>query len=164
MLSSQGKMNQNLEPNQIRIYSIGFTKISAEEFFGRLIRAGIKKVIDVRLKNISQLSGFAKKKDLEYFLKALGNIGYLHLPILAPTEEMLNEYRKNRDWPTYEQKFKALLEERNVESILNASDLNKSCLLCTEETPAHCHRRVVAEYLKDKWGSIGVEIVHLIKK
>lgn len=156
-------MNQNIETNQIKIYSIGFTKISAEEFFGKLIKAGVKQVIDVRLKNISQLSGFAKKKDLEYFLKALGNIGYAHLPILAPTEEMLYEYRENYDWPTYERKFTALLEERKVESILNASDLNKCCLLCTEEEPFHCHRRVVAEYLKNKWGSIEVEIVHLIK-
>jgi uncharacterized protein (DUF488 family) len=144
----------------ITIYSIGFTKISAEQFFGSLIKSGVKKIIDVRLKNISQLSGFAKKKDLEYFLRALGNIGYVHMPILAPTENMLREYREKGDWGKYEQRFKELLEERKIENTLKSSDLDNGCLLCTEETPLHCHRRLVAEYLQRKWSN--VKITHLV--
>jgi len=144
----------------ITIYSIGFTKISAEQFFGSLIKSGVKKIIDVRLNNISQLSGFAKKKDLEYFLRALGNISYVHMPLLAPTENMLREYREKRDWEKYEQRFKCLLEERKIEDKLNPSELDKGCLLCAEETPLHCHRRLVAEYLQRKWGN--VKITHLV--
>jgi len=147
--------------SDIKLYTIGFTKISAEGFFSKLIIAGVKKVIDIRLNNSSQLAGFAKKDDLKYFLRALGNIDYIHFPVLAPNEEILSEYKKKKgDWSLYEKKFIALMEERKVESALNPSDFDQGCLLCSEHLPEHCHRRLVAEYLKSKWGN--VEIEHIV--
>ena len=123
-----------------------------------LIKAGVTKVVDARLNNSSQLAGFAKKDDLKYFLKALGNIDYLHLPILAPTEEILTEYKKNKgDWQLYEKKFLALMEERRIENAVNPSELDGVCLLCSEHLPKQCHRRLVAEYLKSKWGNVDIE-------
>ncbi len=145
----------------IKIYTIGFTQKSAEQFFDKLIKAGVRKVVDARLNNSSQLAGFAKKDDLRYFLKALGNIDYIHMPVLAPTEDILTEYKKNKgDWPTYEKKFLALMAERRIENIITPAELDQACLLCSEHIPEHCHRRLVAEYLKGKWGN--VEIVHLV--
>lgn len=145
----------------IKIYTIGFTQTSAEEFFGKLIKTGVKKIVDVRLNNSSQLAGFAKKDDLRYFLKSLGNIGYIHIPVLAPTEEILTEYKKNKgDWPIYEKKFLAIMAERRIENVVRPADLDQACLLCSEHLPEHCHRRLVAEYLKGKWGN--VEIAHLV--
>ncbi len=145
----------------IRIYTIGFTQKSAEQFFAKLINAGVKKIIDARLNNSSQLAGFAKKDDLRFFLKTLGNIDYSHMPVLAPTEDILAEYKKNKgDWTTYEKKFLTLMAERRIENIVIPAELDQTCLLCSEHLPEHCHRRLVAEYLKGKWGN--VEIVHLI--
>lgn len=145
----------------IRIYTIGFTQTSAEQFFGRLIKAGVKKIVDARLNNSSQLAGFAKKDDLRYFLKAIANIDYIHMPVLAPSEEMLTEYKKKKgDWQTYEKNFLALMEERRIENIIRPAEVDQACLLCSEHIPEHCHRRLVAEYLKNKWGN--VEIVHLV--
>lgn len=147
--------------SNIKLYTIGFTKTSAEGFFSKLIVSGVKKVIDIRLNNSSQLAGFAKKDDLQYFLKALGRIDYIHLPILAPNEEILSEYKKKKgDWSLYEKKFIALMEERMVESALNPTDFDHGCLLCSEHLPEYCHRRLVAEYLKNKWGN--VEIEHIV--
>lgn len=143
-----------------KIATIGFTQKSAEEFFGALQRARVKRVIDIRLHNTSQLSGFAKRDDLRFFLQAVGHIGYLHEPLLAPTEEILTSYRKKQiTWQEYEERFRALLRERAVEQHLDRSLLDESCLLCSEAKPHHCHRRLVAEYLRDQWGD--VEIVHL---
>lgn len=147
--------------NTIKIYTIGFTKKSAEQFFGKLMKAGVKKVVDARLNNSSQLAGFAKRDDLRYFLKALGNIDYLHMPMLAPTEEILTEYKKNKgDWQLYEKKFLELMEARRIENAINQAELDGACLLCSEHLPKQCHRRLVAEYLKNKWGNVDIE--HLI--
>jgi uncharacterized protein (DUF488 family) len=147
--------------NDIKIYTIGFTKMSAEEFFGKLIKAQVRKVVDARLNNTSQLAGFAKKNDLKYFLEAIGNIDYVHMPILAPSQEILREYKKKRgDWHIYERSFLSLMEERHIEKVVSPEELDQTCLLCSEHLPKHCHRRLVAEYLKDKWGN--VEIEHLI--
>jgi len=122
--------------------------------------SGAARVVDVRLNNISQLSGFAKKDDLAYFLKSICAMEYLHLPELAPTPVLLDAYRKKReDWATYEQRFVALLKERRIEQTLSRDVISESCLLCSEEKPHHCHRRLVAEYLHQHWGD--VEIVHL---
>ena len=126
-----------------------------------MIKAGVKKVVDARLNNSSQLAGFAKKDDLRYFLKTLGNIGYIHMPILAPSEEILTDYKKNKsDWPTYEIKFLALMAERRIENVISPIELDQACLLCSEHIPEHCHRRLVAEYLKNKWDNVDIE--HLI--
>jgi uncharacterized protein (DUF488 family) len=143
----------------MKLFTIGFTKTSAESFFSRLSKAHVHKIVDVRLNNVSQLSGFAKQNDLRYFAKSICGIGYEHVQALAPTQDILDEYKKSKgEWPAYAQKFLALMAKRKVES-LDRSSLNGGCLLCSEEKPHHCHRRLVAEYLKDKWGD--VEIEHL---
>lgn len=143
--------------SQISIYTIGFTKKSAEQFFGKLADAGVRRVIDTRLNNRSQLAGFAKQEDLRYFLKAIAGIDYVHLPLLAPTQELLAEYKKRGgSWDVYEQQFLRLMNERKIETELSRDLLDSSCLLCSEHKPQHCHRRLVAEYLQQKWGEIDI--------
>jgi uncharacterized protein (DUF488 family) len=143
----------------MRLFTIGFTKTSADSFFSRLSRAHVKKLVDVRLNNVSQLAGFAKKDDLKFFAKALCHIDYEHIPELAPTQTILDEYRKSKGaWSTYADKFLNLMAARKIENIDHAR-LDGSCLLCSEDKPHHCHRRLVAEYLKGKWDN--VEIEHL---
>jgi uncharacterized protein (DUF488 family) len=137
------------------LYTIGFTKKNAEAFFGKLKRAGIKKVIDIRLNNESQLAGFTKKDDLRFFLRALLNCDYRHDPNWAPTKEILDDYKNNKiDWIEYEMRFKKLIDDRKIEDKISAEDLDGTCLLCSEPTPEKCHRRLVAEYLKKKLGDI----------
>ena len=147
------------------MYTIGFTKKSASDFFETLRDSGAKRLVDVRLNNVSQLAGFAKKNDLEYFLQKICRMKYYHLPELAPTKEMLDSYRKRHgDWETYEREFLALMDERRVYELrvphIGIKRLiADSCLLCSEDQPDRCHRRLVAEYLEERWGD--VEIVHL---
>ncbi len=142
------------------VFTIGFTKKSAQDFFTKLCRVRVNRLVDVRLNNLSQLAGFSKRDDLSYFLKAICGIEYVHLPELAPTQSMLDEYKKNgRDWPKYESQFRSLMSERHVENTVQKDLLDGACLLCSEDRPDHCHRRLVAEYLRDKWG--GFEITHL---
>ena len=144
----------------MRILTIGFTKKSAERFFETLTKAGAKRVVDVRLNNVSQLAGFAKKDDLAYFLDQICHIDYRHVPMLAPTKEMLDGYKKNGgSWDDYERKFLNLMAKSRIEEKLNRELLEDACLLCSEDKPHHCHRRLVAEYLKEHWGD--VEIEHL---
>lgn len=143
------------------INTIGFTKTSAKDFFGRLEKAKVKRVIDVRLKLDSQLSGFAKGKDLPFFLERVCGISYVHEPLLAPTEDMLRAYKKgNMDWNTYEAKYLNLLSTRGIESRLDSGVYDHSCLLCSEHKPHQCHRRLAAEFLSKAWGK-DVKIVHL---
>ena len=144
----------------MRVFTIGFTKKSAADFFELLRASGAKRLVDVRLSNVSQLSGFAKKDDLEYFLSKICRMKYVHLPELAPTREMLDAYRKeHHDWITYESQFLDLLQQRHIEKMSIKRTIANGCLLCSEDTPNHCHRRLVAEYLQQQWGA--VEIVHL---
>ncbi|MFN2587851.1 MAG: DUF488 family protein [Actinomycetota bacterium] len=145
----------------MEICSIGFTKRTAEDFFGALKTAQVKQLIDVRLNNISQLAGFAKRDDLRFFLQSLLGIPYRHEPLLAPTQEMLDEYKKKRgSWADYEKRFINLMEVRAVERVLPKSYFQpRAVLLCSELEPAKCHRRLVIEYLDDRWG--GVTAVHL---
>jgi uncharacterized protein (DUF488 family) len=144
----------------MQIFTIGFTKTSAESFFTRIQRAGVSRVVDVRLRNVSQLAGFAKRDDLRYFVKAICGADYLHRTELAPTEGMLAAYKKQGgSWASYERQFLDLMESRRIERAIAPEDLDASCLLCSENTPHHCHRRLVAEYLQRKWR--GVAIVHL---
>lgn len=144
----------------MKVFTIGFTKKSAEQFFGRLNQAGLTRVIDTRLNNISQLAGFTKKDDLRFFLREVLGIEYVHMPLLAPTKDILDAYKKDGgDWNTYERKFIDLVSSRNIEAKLDRALFNGACLLCSEATPHHCHRRLVAEYLREKWGSL--EIQHL---
>ncbi len=136
------------------VTTIGFTKTNAECFFERLLSAGVRKIVDVRLHNTSQLAGFAKADDLAYFLKKIGDIEYVHQPLLAPTDTMLKAYKKEKgDWSIYENRFLNLMYERKIETRLKPEMLEGACLLCSEATPHHCHRRLVVEYLNDKWDS-----------
>lgn len=143
-------------------YSIGFTKHSAKDFFETLKREGVERLIDVRLNNVSQLAGFAKHRDLAYFLDAICGIEYIHEPkLLAPTPRLLSAYQKRRiDWDTYEQYFHKLMRRRRIEREVDRSLFDRSSvLLCSESTAEHCHRRLVLEYLERQWGDL--EIRHL---
>ena len=144
----------------MKLFTIGFTKKSAERFFGLLRASGAKRVVDVRLHNVSQLAGFAKRDDLRYFLSEICGMGYVHLPELAPTKEILDNYRKHgRDWKAYEIQFADLMRQRQIAESVAQDIISDGCLLCSEDRPNRCHRRLVAEYLNDHWG--GVEITHL---
>jgi uncharacterized protein (DUF488 family) len=143
------------------VTTIGFTKSTAEHFFERLLKAAVKKVVDVRLHNTSQLAGFAKADDLAYFLKRIGGIQYVHQPLLAPSDPMLKAYKKDKgDWPAYEERFVRLMAERQIERRFKPEMFDGVCLLCSEDKPHHCHRRLVCEYLNDKWGGL-LEVRHL---
>ena len=145
----------------MRIYTIGFTKKSAERFFGLLRDSGAKRIVDVRLNNVSQLAGFAKRDDLTYFLERICGVRYVHCPDLAPTKEMLADYRKGRSsWEHYEERFNDLMAARRIEETIDPAVIEDGCLLCSEDRPHHCHRRLVAEYLRERWGG-EAEITHL---
>ena len=134
--------------NKKTIFTIGFTKKTAELFFSLLNEYKIKRIIDVRLSNTSQLAGFAKAADLDYFLKSICGIEYIHMPELAPTREIFNEFKKgNGTWEAYEEGFLQLLKERRIiNNILNKIK-DRDCFLCSEVKPDYCHRRLVAEYI-----------------
>lgn len=137
----------------MEICTIGFTKTNAESFFSRLRKSGARRLVDVRLNNVSQLAGFAKKDDLRYFLRELCGMEYVHLPQLAPTQEMLEAYKKNGGhWTTYERQFLDLMAERRIEEAIAPELIDGGCLLCSEDRPHQCHRRLVAEYLVQHWG------------
>lgn len=153
----------------MKIFTIGFTKTPAKEFFGKLKDSQVKIILDVRLNPSSQLAGFATAKDdnLKFFAKELCNIDYKQLPDLAPTKEILTGYRqkskpkgkRDRAWNEYKRRFIALMRERKIEN-LDQSIFEGACLLCSEHKQDFCHRRLVVEYLKEKWGN--VEIEHLV--
>jgi uncharacterized protein (DUF488 family) len=145
----------------MEIFTIGFTQSSAERFFGRLKQAGVKRLLDVRLNNRSQLAGFAKQDDLAWFLRELCGIEYQHQPLLAPTQTMLDAYKKNGgDWSAYEKEFMALMLTREIENNLNPNDFQTpTAMLCSEATAENCHRRLVIEYLQQHWPDL--RAVHL---
>ncbi len=145
----------------MEVYSVGFTQSTAARFFGRLTEAGIKRLLDVRLNNTSQLAGFAKQDDLAYFLREICGAEYRHEPLLAPTQALLDSYKKQKgSWPDYERSFLALLADRRVEEKLDKSLFAiPTVLLCSEPAAEQCHRRLVLEYLQQQWGDL--EIVHL---
>ncbi|MGW8257192.1 MAG: DUF488 domain-containing protein [Thermoguttaceae bacterium] len=137
------------DSSQILLFTIGFTEKSAEEFFEKLKQAGVRRVVDIRLNNTSQLAGFAKKRDLQYFLRVIANIDYLHQPELAPTKEILADFLKKRiDWAEYQSRYLNLLDERQAATLFSEEDFDRSCLLCSEALPDQCHRRLAAEYLQ----------------
>src|SRR5580704_13024073 len=128
----------------MKIFTIGFTKKSAETFFTELKDAGVRRLVDVRLNNVSQLAGFTKKDDLRYFTREICGIEYVHVPILAPTADILDAFKKHKgDWRVYEEKFLDLMGWRRVEETVSQEMLDGGCLLCSEEKPDHCHRRLV---------------------
>ncbi|SMD16132.1 DUF488 family protein [Sporomusa malonica] len=142
------------------IYTIGSGKKSAQEFFTLLQQNGVRRVIDIRLNNTSQLAGYTKKMDLEYFLKAIADIDYIHLPEVAPTKQLLDSYKdKKVSWTEYETEYARILEERAPLHRLDKSLFEDACLLCSEPTPKQCHRRLLAEYLEERLN--GLRVVHL---
>jgi uncharacterized protein (DUF488 family) len=146
----------------MKLYTIGFTQKNAETFFGLLRQNHVARLVDIRLNPDGQLSGFAKREDLPYFLTRLvDGCAYERILELAPTKEILGAYRKSGDWTRYMQQFEALLDERNVPTILDQEVFRRlpSCLLCSESTPKQCHRRLVAERMAAFWPD--VEIIHL---
>lgn len=146
----------------MKLYTIGFTQKSAARFFNLLAEHGVERVVDIRLKPGGQLSGFAKQQDLAWFLDRLNGAEYIHLPQLAPSAEIRDDYRKDHDWERYVPRFEALMDERDIPENLDRASFNEtiSCLLCSEPTPERCHRRLVAERLAREWGD--VEVIHLI--
>ena len=142
------------------IYTIGFTQKSLRRFVGLLQKARVDVLVDIRLRPDSQLSGYAKREDLAFVLDLFG-ITYIHQPLLAPTAEILDDYRQTKDWATYEARFLPLLQDHKAEAIVEAlfEEYSAPCLLCSEATADQCHRRLVAEY----WASHvpGLKIVHL---
>ncbi len=149
----------------MKLFTIGFTKKTAQDFFTLLKKNSIRKLIDIRLNNASQLAGFTKGNDLKYFLKEICDIEYIHDTELSPTKEILDDYKNNKiSWYQYEIFFKSLLEERKINSMLKTkynNQLDKICLLCSEVTADKCHRRLVAEHIKNNNPNLNIEIIHL---
>jgi uncharacterized protein (DUF488 family) len=145
----------------VEIYTIGFTRKSAGQFFELLKRNGIRRLVDVRLNNISQLAGFSKRDDLQYFLREILDAEYLHEPLLAPTQDMLDDLKKRHgSWVEYERRFLQLMRERRIEQKFDRLFFReRTVLLCSEPTAEHCHRRLVVDYLSVHWGDVGA--VHL---
>lgn len=139
----------------MEIATIGFTQSSAQRFFERLTDAGVKRVLDVRLHNVSQLAGFAKGQDLAYFARVICGAEYEHELRLAPTDDLLSSYRKgHQPWSWYESRFLDLIRSRGVPAVLDRQAFErKTVLLCSEPTPQKCHRRLVAEILAEAWGA-----------
>lgn len=146
----------------INLYTIGFTQKTAEQFFGLLRNNSITVLVDTRLKPDSQLSGFAKKRDLPYFLSHLCHCDYKYMPEMSPSDDLLNQYREDKSWANYEIAFKQLLVQRDLITHLDRSwwSSNSACLLCSEHEPEHCHRRLVAEYIATYWPE--TKIIHLM--
>jgi uncharacterized protein (DUF488 family) len=144
----------------IKLFTIGFTKKNAAKFFGLLRDANVRRVIDTRLNRTSQLAGFAREQDLPFLLREICHAEYETQPLLAPTDEILSAYKKKRiEWNEYESRFNALMRERAIDKKLSREQFDQACLLCSEDKPHQCHRRLVAEYLSEKWGN--VEVKHL---
>lgn len=145
----------------IQLYTIGFTHKSAAQFFGLLQQNGVTQLIDTRINNTSQLAGFAKGSDLAYFTKAIANIDYIHNIDMAPTKDLLEQYRKKQlTWEAYTVEYLNLLDRRKLAQKINIDKLHCSCLLCSEHTPEQCHRRLLAEYLQNVRNDISIN--HLI--
>ena len=112
--------------------------------------------------NVNQLTGFTKKSDLPFFLREICGMDYVHLPSLAPSKEVFDGLKKHhKNWDRYEREFLALMGERRIEETTPRETLDNACLLCTEDSPDHCHRRLVLEYLQQHWGKM--EVIHLVR-
>ncbi|MBR3782955.1 MAG: DUF488 domain-containing protein [Bacteroidales bacterium] len=146
----------------ITLFTIGFTKKSAEKFFNLLRNNHVKQLVDVRISNSSQLAGFAKCPDLSFFTEEICHIPYEHIIDFAPTKELLDRWHKGDvTWSDYEKHYTAMLNERNILKKYGIKIFDRACFLCSEDTPENCHRRLLAEYLK-KHSTEDVKIVHLV--
>ena len=145
----------------MNVFTIGFTEKTAKRFFELIRSSGVKRVVDVRLNNTGQLAGFSKQADLAYFLRELCQVEYIHVPELAPTKDILDVYKKHGGtWSVYEAEFLNLMERRRIDQSVAKDIVDQGCLLCSENKPHHCHRRLVVEYLQNKWG--GINTTHLL--
>jgi len=143
-----------------KLYTLGYTQKPAEKFFGLLKANGIQRLIDIRLSNNTQLSGFTKKDSLQYFLKELLKISYRHIPMMAPSKGLFDDFKKNGlEWENYEIRFNWLIDYRKIERLICENDIDHTCLLCCEPEATNCHRRLVAEYLQQHFD--GIEIIHI---
>ncbi|MEE9370846.1 MAG: DUF488 domain-containing protein [Sedimentisphaerales bacterium] len=150
-------MSKSDNERTIRIFTIGYTAKNAREFFTILKQAGVRKVIDVRLYNTSQLAGFTKRQDIKYFLQTIVSADYVHLPIMAPTKQLLNDYKKGLiSWQEYETQFKAIITQRQIQRHIMPQDVDMSCFLCSEAKADNCHRRLVVEYLAEHWQNVSI--------
>ena len=147
----------------LQLFTIGFTRKSAAMFFNTLRDAGVRHLVDIRLRNTSQMAGFTKRDDLDFFVHSILGADYTHLPLLAPSEAILQAYMDDHDWSRYESDFQALLRARQVGAAISPAEFQNACLMCSEPTADQCHRRLVAEHLRDVWRDVGlkVEIRHL---
>jgi uncharacterized protein (DUF488 family) len=146
----------------LKLFTIGFTKKTAETFFSRLKQAGVRKVIDTRLWPDTQLSGFARKKDLPYFLRNLAAMDYEHHLSLAPDKPLLQDHKDGKiNWAQYETRYLELLKQRRIAEKFLPQEFSDCCFLCAEHKPEHCHRRLLVEYLQKEWPENTIEIVHL---
>ena len=137
---------------EIELFTIGFTQKTAERFFDLLRSSGARRIIDVRLNNVSQLAGFAKRDDLKFFAREICGMDYVHIPQLAPTKDILDAFKKDGgDWDVYADSFLGLMEKRKIEHSVPKELIDRGCLLCSEHKADYCHRRLVAEYLQQKW-------------
>lgn len=144
----------------MKFYTVGFTKKSAEQFFGLLKTSGATALVDIRLNNVSQLAGFTKRDDLRYFASELCGMSYRHELRLAPTAELMSAYKKGGwSWSKYEEEYLRLVRGRRVAEVLSPADFDNAVLLCSEASPNRCHRRLAAEYISQQWG--GADIIHL---
>ena len=145
------------------LYTIGFTKKSAKEFFEALRFRSVEVLVDTRINNVSQLAGFTKSDDLKYFLKAIGNIDYIYRPDFAPTKELLKEWRDgNISWEQYEEQYMSIQEKRGTYKnfLADFEKYEKICILCSEATPEHCHRRLLAEKLEKEFPN-DIMVIHI---
>jgi len=160
MNNNHSCLDKSLErenPGMTKIFTMGYVGKDARCFFTILKQAGIKKVIDVRLYNTSQLAGFTRKQDIEYLLQTIVGASYVHLPIMAPTKQLLNNYKKGLiSWQQYETQFKGVITQRQIEKHLVPQDMDMSCFLCSEAKADNCHRRLVAEYLAEVWQNVSI--------
>ena len=156
----------------VRIFTIGSNAKSAEQFFTSIMKAGVRHIIDVRLNNNGTLLGFTRQAHLPYLLWEIAQISYVHMPMLAPDDKTLGDWKLNAKaktagkkritWQEYERRFLHLLQRRKVETLVTPADLHESCLLCSEVKPDECHRKLVSEFLRDRWADRAkVEIIHL---
>jgi len=135
-----------------KLYTIGFTQKSAEEFFTTLEQNNVESILDIRFNNDNHLSSFARKKHLPFLLNQILGCKYDYLPVLAPTRELFKGYKDGIiSWPVYCNKYISTLKEIQPESFITEGQLNNACLLCSESTPKKCHRRLAAEYLAGKF-------------
>ncbi len=145
------------------LYTIGFTKKSAKEFFEALRFRSVEVLVDTRINNVSQLAGFTKSDDLKYFLKAIGNIDYIYRPDFAPTKELLKEWRDGTiSWEQYEEQYMSIQEKRGTYKnfLADFEKYEKICILCSEATPEHCHRRLLAEKLEKEFPN-DIKVIHI---